>query len=49
MAEKLTPPSRPTPQEFIALRRRRNLAVFSGIMLLCVIFFIITIIRIGGS
>lgn len=37
----------PTPEEFIALRRRRNLAVFAGIVLLCVIFYVITIARLG--
>ncbi|XDZ65088.1 hypothetical protein AB8880_09140 [Alphaproteobacteria bacterium LSUCC0684] len=39
----------PTPEQFIALRRRRNLAVFGGIVLLCVIFYLITIIRLGGA
>jgi len=42
-------PDQPTPEEFIALRRRRNLAVFGGIVLLCVIFYLITIIRLGGA
>ncbi|MGC6484527.1 MAG: hypothetical protein ACON4P_02555 [Candidatus Puniceispirillales bacterium] len=49
MAEKQTPPTQPTPEEFVALRQRRNLAVLAGIMFLCVIFYLITIIRIGGS
>ena len=35
-------------KEFQALRRRRNYAVFGGIMLLCVIFYLITIVRVGG-
>ncbi|MCE2516281.1 MAG: hypothetical protein J4F41_00310 [Alphaproteobacteria bacterium] len=37
----------PTPDEFIALRRRRNFAVFGAIVLLCVIFYLITIVRLG--
>ncbi|MGU9961549.1 MAG: hypothetical protein ACNYPF_00835 [Candidatus Puniceispirillales bacterium WSBS_2018_MAG_OTU23] len=38
----------PTPKEFIALRRRRNHAVFAGIMLLFVMFYVITIVQLGG-
>lgn len=37
----------PTPEEFIVLRRRRNRAVFAGIVFLCVIFYLITIVRLG--
>jgi len=37
----------PTPEEFVAMRRRRNFAVFGGIVLLCVIFYLITIVRLG--
>ena len=48
MAKKPEQKQEPTPQEFVALRRRRNLTVFGGIMLLAVIFYIITIIRVGG-
>jgi len=39
----------PTPEQFVALRRSRNLAVFGGIILLCVIFYLITIVRLGGA
>ena len=39
----------PTAREFVALRRRRNLAVFGAIMLLCLIFYAITILRMGGA
>jgi len=39
----------PTAKEFVALRRRRNLAVFGAIMLLCLIFYAITILRMGGA
>jgi hypothetical protein len=38
-----------TPEQFIALRRSRNFAVFGGIVLLCVIFYLITIVRLGGA
>lgn len=36
-------------QDFQALRRSRNYAVFAGIILLGVIFYLITIIRVGGA
>ena len=50
MADEMnTKADQPTPEEFVALRRRRNLAVFGGIVLLCVIFYLITIIRLGGA
>jgi hypothetical protein len=39
----------PTPEEYVALRRRRNLAVFGGIVFLCVVFYLITIIRLGAA
>ena len=36
-------------QEFRKLRRRRNYAVFGGIILLCLVFYLITIFRgVGG-
>lgn len=38
-----------SPEEFAARRRGRNFAVFGAILLLCVIFYLITIIRIGGA
>ena len=34
-------------REFQALRKRRNYAVFGGILLLCLIFYLITILRVG--
>ncbi len=37
----------PSPEEFVAMRRRRNLAVFGGIIFLCVLFYLITIVRLG--
>ncbi len=37
----------PSPDEFVAMRRRRNLAVFGGIIFLCVLFYLITIVRLG--
>ena len=39
----------PTPDEFVALRRRRYFAVFGAIVLLCVIFYLITVVRLGGA
>lgn len=36
-------------QDFINLRRRRNYAVFGGIVFLCVVFYVITIERLAGS
>ena len=47
MAGKPEQQQEPTPQEFAVLRRRRNLTVFGGIMVLALIFYIITIIRVG--
>lgn len=38
-----------TALDFIALRRRRNFAVFGGIIFLCVVFYLITIVRLGVS
>jgi hypothetical protein len=49
MAEDNNKTEQPTPEQFIALRRSRNFAVFGGIVLLCVIFYLITIIRLGGA
>jgi uncharacterized membrane protein (DUF485 family) len=39
----------PTPEEYIALRRRRNYAVLGGIVFLCMLFYLITVIRLGAS
>ena len=36
-------------EDFIVLRRRRNFAVFGGIIFLCVVFYLITIVRLGVS
>ena len=36
-------------REFRAMRRRRNYAVFGGILLLCLIFYAITIVKVGGA
>lgn len=36
-------------KDFHDLRRRRNYAVFGGIILLCLVFYMITIIRVGLS
>lgn len=32
-----------------ALRRRRNRLLFGGIIALCVVFYLITLIRLGGA
>jgi hypothetical protein len=37
------------PGDFMALRRRRNYAVLGGIVFLCVLFYLITILRLGAS
>lgn len=39
----------PTPEEFVAMRRKRNLAVFGGIILLCFIFYAITFVQLAGA
>ena len=39
----------PTPEEFVAMRRKRNLAVFAGIILLCLIFYAITFVQLAGA
>ena len=45
----MTDKKSPSPEEYVALRRRRNLAVFGGIIFLCVLFYLITIVRLGAS
>lgn len=41
--------SGPTPQEFVAMRRKRNLAVFAGIVVLCLVFYAITFVQLSGA
>ncbi len=33
---------------FLAARGRRNIAIFSGVIIICVVFFLITIVQLGG-
>jgi hypothetical protein len=49
MADGINPKNYPSSEEFMARRRRRNIAVFGAIVLLCVMFYLITIIRVGGA
>ncbi len=44
------PPSQnPLSDEtFLAARGRRNIAIFSSVIIVCVVFFLITIIQLGG-
>jgi hypothetical protein len=41
--------SAPTPEEFVAMRRRRNYAVLAGIVILCLIFYAITFVQLAGA
>ena len=36
-------------KEFQALRRRRNYAVFAGILLLCLIFYLMTFVKVANQ
>jgi hypothetical protein len=36
-------------EDYMAMRRRRNFAVLGGIIFLCVLFYLITIVRLGIS
>ena len=36
-------------REFQALRRRRNYAVFGGILLLCLIFYVMTFVKVANQ
>ena len=47
MADKQSPA--PTPEEFVAMRRRRNYAVLVGIVILCLIFYAITFVQLAGA
>ena len=47
-AKKTTQEAPMNAQDFVKLRRNRNLAVFGGIIFLCVVFYLITIERLAG-
>ena len=48
-ADKTSEDKQMKADDFVALRRRRNFAVFGGIIFLCVAFYLITIVRLGAS
>ena len=43
------PPQPRNPAEFVRRRRGRNLAMFAALVAVCVVFFVLTLVKLGAQ